>query len=337
MRYRTLGTTKLKVSEISFGTGDNAGGIIYSTPQEQRALIERALALGITTFDCSPDYGRGLGEANLGRVLKELGDPEVIITTKVEIMPEDVGRIRAKTIESVNDSLLRLGRKRVDVIQLHNPARPQRMSEIRKWMPMSPRDILDEVLPAFEELRAQGKVDYFGIACEGCEGPALREVLATRKFDSLNVHFNLANPTAAVPLGGFAPGENYAGVLDAAAEFGVGVAVIRPLAGGALSGSVLEKRAAGRHKYAGGILSSRPELFEPEIVRAQRFAFLHRPPEQTISEAAVRFILSDARVSTMIGGFSDIAQMEEGVRAAERGPLSPVDREAVDAVYRAAV
>jgi len=337
MRYRTLGSTSLKVSEISFGTGDNAGGIIYSTPQEQRALIERALALGIQTFDCSPDYGRGLGEANLGRVLKELGDPEVVITTKVEIMPEDVGRIHDKVIESVNDSLLRLGRKRVDVIQLHNPARPKRMPEIRKWMPMSPSDILEQVLPAFEELRAAGKVDYFGIACEGCETPAIREVLASGKFPSLNVHFNLANPTAAVPIGGLGPGENYAGLLDAAAEFGAGVAVIRPLAGGALSGPVLAKQAAGRHKYAGGILSTRPELFEPEIVRAARFAFLHRPPEQTISEAGVRWILSDPRVSTMIGGFSDVAQMEEAVRAADRGPLSAGDREQIDARFRAAV
>jgi len=337
MRYRSLGSTPLQVSEISFGTGDNAGGIIYSTPGEQRALVGRALELGITTFDCSPDYGKGLGEANLGRVLKELGARDVIITTKVEIMPEDIGRIHDKIHESVNDSLLRLGRDRVDVIQLHNPARPERIPEIRKWTPLTPRDILDEVVPAFEELRSAGKAGYFGIACEGCAPAAVREVLATRRFSVINAWFNLANPSAATPVGGLPPRENYAGLFAAAAEFGVGVAVIRPLAGGALSGSVIEQGPAGRHRYAGGILKVMPSLFEPEIERGRKFAFLHRPPAQTISEAAVRFILAEPRVSTMIGGFSDVAQLEEAVRAAERGALSTADQASIDAVYHAAV
>lgn len=335
MRYRNLGTTPLRVSEISFGTGDNAGGMIYSSPQQQRALVERALELGITTFDCSPDYGKGLGEANLGRVLKEIGSPEVVVTTKVEIMPEDVGRIHDKVHESLNDSLLRLGRDRVDVIMLHNPARRERNPEIRKWTPLTPRDVVDEVLPAFEELRAKGKAAHFGIACEGCDPTAVREVLATRRFAVLNVWYNIANPSASIPIGGLPPRENYAGLFDAAAEFGVGVAVIRPLAGGSLSGSVLESRHAGRHRFAGGVLTSIPSMFEPEIERGRKFAFLHRPPDQTISEAAVRFVLQEPRVSTMIGGFSDVAQLEEAVRAAERGPLSADDRAAIEAVYHA--
>jgi aryl-alcohol dehydrogenase-like predicted oxidoreductase len=72
MRYRTIGGGALTLSEIALGTGDTAGGIIYGAPAEQRRLVERALELGVTLFDCSPDYGKGLGEANLGRVLREL-------------------------------------------------------------------------------------------------------------------------------------------------------------------------------------------------------------------------------------------------------------------------
>jgi len=51
----------------------------------------------------------------------------------------------------------------------------------------------------------------------------------------------------------------------------------------------------------------------------------------------VRFILAEPRVSTMIGGFSDVAQLEEAVRAAERGALSTADQASIDAVYHAAV
>ena len=72
MKYRPLGSSGLELSEIAFGTGDNAGGIVYGAARHQHAMVARALELGINTFDCSPDYGKGLGEANLGRVLKEL-------------------------------------------------------------------------------------------------------------------------------------------------------------------------------------------------------------------------------------------------------------------------
>ncbi len=83
MHYRKIGSTDLNVSEIAFGTGDNAGTMIYGSSREQTALIEKALELGINLFDTSPDYGKGLGEANLGRVLPD-GDRLVIMSTPVD-------------------------------------------------------------------------------------------------------------------------------------------------------------------------------------------------------------------------------------------------------------
>ena len=85
MRHRQVGASPLKVSEIALGTGDTAGGMVYgSSPAAARDLVDKALALGVDLFDCSPDYGKGLGEANLGRVLKEIGAPDAKLITKVE-------------------------------------------------------------------------------------------------------------------------------------------------------------------------------------------------------------------------------------------------------------
>jgi L-glyceraldehyde 3-phosphate reductase len=103
MHYRQVGTTDLRISEIGFGTGDNAGLMVLANHDERRAAVRRALDLGITYFDTSPDYGKGRAEVQLGEVLRELG-AHPIITTKVEIMPEHLGMIALRVRESVEDS-----------------------------------------------------------------------------------------------------------------------------------------------------------------------------------------------------------------------------------------
>ena len=331
MKYRRLGKADLELSEIAFGTGDNGGGIVYGSSEHQRALVARALELGVNTFDCAPDYGKGLGEANLGRVLRELGaDP--IVMTKVEIMPEEFGRMGDKVRESVRDSLMRLGRTHVDVFMLHNPIRQAREPHIRQWTPLTPADVLGDVLPAMVALRDAGVVRHLGLACEAAEPSAVRTVVASREFAMINTWFNLANPSAATAVDGLVERDRYHGLFDLAKEYELGVAVIRPLAGGALTGPILERSHAGRHDLSRGYLRDQPEVFEPELDRGRRFAFLHRPG-RTISEAAVRYILATPPVTTVVGGFSDVTQLEEAARAVENGPLSAADTAAVAEVF----
>src|SRR6266513_4457252 len=113
MQYRTVGNTDLRVSEIGFGTGGTAGLMVQGTPEEQLAAVERALELGINYFDESPDYGDGVSETNLGRILKELGATPVI-TTKVEVRDDNLGDIAGHVERSVEASLARLGVDYVD-------------------------------------------------------------------------------------------------------------------------------------------------------------------------------------------------------------------------------
>ena len=72
MRYRSIGKTDLRLSEIAFGCGGNAGLMIRGSEREQIAAVARAIELGINYFDNSPDYGGGAAEENLGRALKAL-------------------------------------------------------------------------------------------------------------------------------------------------------------------------------------------------------------------------------------------------------------------------
>ena len=335
MKYRTVGTSDVSVSEISVGTGDNAGALIYGSPQVQRTIVETALENGVNFFDTSPDYGKGLAEANLGRVLREAGDPDVVICTKVEVMPEHLGMISLRVQESINDSLTRLQRDHVDIVMMHNPASPQRIPGQRlPWTPLTAEDLSGPALEGFLKAKADGKVRLLGLACEQASVGAVGRVLDTGAFDMINVWFNLANPTAKyeTPVRGVPDIEQYPGMFAMAREHGVGIAVIRPLAGGALTDAVVARGHGGRHELSGGYYSWHPEILQPEIRRGRRLAFLSRPG-QTLASAAYRYILGQPEVTTVIGGFSDVAHFADVLSAVEAGALDEADATAVEELY----
>jgi len=339
VRYREIGQTGVRVSQISFGTGDTAGVLVQGEPDEQRAVVGRALELGITTFDASPDYGKGLAEVNLGRVLRELGSPEVQIMTKVEIMPEHLDihtdRVADRVVESIEDSLTRLRRDHVDVLVLHNPCRTVRNPSVRMpWTPLTPADVLGDVLEGLDRAQQSGKTRLIGAACERAEVAAVEQILDSGRFDLIDIWFNLINPTAAraEPIVGVPVEEDYTGLLAAAESRGVAVGVIRPLAGGALTSALQQRGAAGRHRLSGGYFSWRPEMLAPEIERARLFAALERPGEQTLAEAAYRYLLAHPAVTTIIGGFTDVTHLHDPIRAEAAGPLTEADLALVEEI-----
>ena len=73
MKYRELGKTHLRVSEIGFGCGNLGGLMVRGTYEDQIRAVQRAIDLGINYFDTAAQYGDGRSEINLGRVLQELG------------------------------------------------------------------------------------------------------------------------------------------------------------------------------------------------------------------------------------------------------------------------
>ena len=249
MHYRQVGTTDLRISEIGFGTGDNAGLMVLGNHDERRAAVRRALDLGITYFDTSPDYGKGRAEVQLGEVLHELG-AHPVITTKVEIMPEHLGMIALRVRESVEDSLRRLQLTSVDIVQIHNPPAASRDTRIRMWTPLTVADVLGVggALEALRQLRNAG-MRYLGLACEAAEPQAVKELLDTGEFSMINVWYNLLNPTADGTRVATLDGAlDYGGIIEYAQHRGVGVAVIRPLAAGALTRQA--QGLEGRHPLA---------------------------------------------------------------------------------------
>jgi len=311
METRTFGRSGMKVSILGFGCGAVGGLMVRGSPADQERAIGRALDSGVNYFDTAVLYGNGESEKNLGRILNKLKPRDAIVGTKVRL-PPDAGPIAGEITKSLEGSLRRLGLERVGIFHLHNA-----ITSSGGGGALAARRVLDEVVPAFEALRRQGKVRFLGITAIG-DTSALHEVIDARVFDSAQVTYNLLNPSAASALPANYPAQDYGLLFDRTKAAGVGVVGIRVLAGGALSGS------AERHPIA----SPPPEpigsamSYQGDLARAQRLAPLVTEGfAANLAEAATRFCISHPAMGTILVGVATPQQFEDALAAVMKGPL----------------
>src|SRR5436305_7128676 len=177
MEKRKFGRTGLDVSLLGFGCGAVGGLMIKGEAADQERAVGRAVELGINYFDTAQMYGDGESERNLGRVLKTL-KPDCYVGTKVRLPPTERGQIGEAIAASLEASLQRLQRDSFDLFQFHNAIVGR-----TRGPDFGADAVLDEVVPAFERLRDQGKFRFFGITAVG-ETEALHEVVDARRFDT---------------------------------------------------------------------------------------------------------------------------------------------------------
>ena len=311
MEKRTFGRSGMKVSILGFGCGAVGGLMVRGTPADQERAIGRALDAGVNYFDTAVLYGNGESEKNLGRILGRLKPRDAIVGTKVRL-PSDCRAIAGEIGKSIEASLRRLGLERVDIFHLHNTITTAGGGET-----LNPRQVLEEVVPAFEALRRQGKIRFPGVTAIG-DTAALHEVIDARVFDSAQVTYNMLNPSAATALPANYPAQDYDLMFDRTKAAGVGVVGIRVLAGGALSGS------AERHPIA----SPPPEpigsamSYQGDVSRAQRLApLVTEGLAASLTEAATRFCISHPAMGTILVGVATPQQFEDALAAVMKGPL----------------
>jgi len=312
MEYRQLGQTGLEVSALGFGCGAVGGLLIKGDRKEMQRVVARAVELGVTYFDTARGYGNGVSETNLGLVLEDL-KLNVLVGTKVQLIAEDLDDIQQAVIDSAEGSLRRLRCDHIDLFQLHNCIALERKPE-RSWVGIAD---LAPAVQAFQKLQQQGKVRAWGINGLG-ETEALHQVVASVPAGSIQCCFNLINPSAGQPTPAGFPYQNYQQLIDAAAANQIGVIAIRALAGGALSGS------ADRHANAASTVDpiATSQSFAEDVQRSHLFRFLIEDGYAgSLIEAAVRFAIGKAEVSTMLVGISYMDQLEQAVEYISKGPM----------------
>jgi aryl-alcohol dehydrogenase-like predicted oxidoreductase len=314
MEMRVFGRTGMQLSVLGFGCGAVGGLMVRGDPRDQERTIARAVAAGVNYFDTAVQYGNGESEKNLGRILQKLKPPNVAIGTKVRLPIGDFHRIGDAVTKSLEGSLARLRLDRVDIFHLHNA-----IAEAGGGEALSARQVLEDVVPAFERLRQQGKIRFLGITAIG-DTMALRQVIDARVFDSAQVVYNMLNPSAAIALPANYPAQDYGRLFDHTKAAGVGVIAIRVLAGGALSGS------SERHPIA----SPPPEpigssmSYDVDLARTSRLMPLVKEGfAASLTEAATRFALSHPAIGTILVGMATPQQFQDALAAVQKGPLPP--------------
>lgn len=307
MERRALG--RLVVSALGFGCGSIGGLLVRGEPAEQRAAIAAALDAGVAYFDTAPSYGEGRSEEALGRTLRELG-AQPLVGTKFQLRADEPD-IATAVHRSLEASLARLLRERVDLFQLHS-----RVGPVAQDRTLSVETVLGPVADALAALKAEGRVRAIGFTGLG-DPPSLHSVATSGRFDSVQAYVNVTNPSAAFPGTAPAGAQDFGGLIGQAAAGGLGVLAIRVLAAGAVAG-------AARHPTAGpaGDALVPGATYAEDVRRAMGLAALARELrlEGTV-ELALRFALAIPGVSTVLVGFSDKAQVGEALRFVARGPL----------------
>jgi len=310
---RKFGRTGLDVSVLTFGCGAVGGLMVKGDAAEQERAAALALDHGVNFFDTAPGYGDGVSEINLGKLLAKL-KPKAIIGTKVRIMKGDRGNIAARVNASLDESLKRMGRDHVDLYQLHNVLAPDGSGET-----ITAKQILDEVVPAFERLREAGKIRFKGFTALG-DMDEIDRVIAAGVMDTAQICINALNPSPVVPIAANYPAHDYRRLLVRAQEAGIGTIGIRALAGGALSGET------ARHPRGWAVV---PPIgsgadYGRDVERARRFRpLIGEGHAADLVELATRYVISQPSLSTTQVGVATYEQVAGAIAAVEKGPLSP--------------
>jgi L-galactose dehydrogenase/L-glyceraldehyde 3-phosphate reductase len=326
MEMRIFGRTGLELSVLGFGCGAVGGLMVRGDPMDQERTIARAIGAGVNYFDTAVQYGNGESEKNLGRILQQLRPPNAVVGTKVRLPSASFDDIADAVATSLEHSLIRLRRDRVDIFHLHNA-----ITDAGGGETLSVQQVLGEVVPAFQRLRQQGKIRFLGLTAIGYT-TALYRVIDAGAFDSAQVVYNMLNPSAGTELPPNYPAQDYGRLFQHTRKAGVGVIGIRVLAGGALSGSTERHPIASPPPEPIGSAMS----YDADVLRSRRLMPLVTEGfASSLTEAATRFALTHPAIGAILVGMATSQQFEDALAAVQKGPLPPAALERLTTLRQA--
>lgn len=311
MQYRRLGRSGLKVSAVSLGGWLTFGNTV-DVPVT-RAIVKRAIDLGVTSIDTADVYAQGACESALGETLRGIVRKDLVIGTKVYWPtgdgPNDRGLSRKHICESLHASLRRLGTDYVDLYYCHR---------------FDGETPVEETALAMDDLVQQGKVLYWGVSCWTPEQMAAAHAVPGLRH----------RPVVDQPAYSLLDRRIEADVLPACARLGMGVVSFSPLGEGVLSGKYLagtpaDSRAANprANRFIGRYLAAPVQPLVQGFVQIAQQAGV--PP----AELAIAWCLRRPELSSVILGASRPEQLDVTVKAVDR-VLSPDVLTALDRLVK---
>jgi aryl-alcohol dehydrogenase-like predicted oxidoreductase len=303
MQLRRFGRLGWEVSEIGYGMW-GMGGWSGSNDQESARSIDRAIELGCNFFDTAYAYGMGKSEKLLGDALKRHPRSKIYVATKVP--PKDLkwpGRAETPVsdvypaghiIEFTQKSLANLGTTSVDLQQLH--VWSDAWADDEGWK------------RAASELKREKLIRGFGISVNRWEPSNILRALRTGLVDSVQVVYNIFDQNPEDQL------------FPACRELDVGVIARVPLDEGSLTGTLTPDSKWPEGDWRNVYFT--PDHLAETLRRVDRLKTLV-PDGWTLPDLALRFVLENPTVSTVIPGMRKTEHVERNLAAASAGPLSP--------------
>jgi len=316
MKYRRLGKTELQISEISLGTWQVGGkwGTGFDHDNADK-ILHQAIDEGINFIDTADVYENGESEIAVGRVVNQRSE-EIYIATKCgrHIVPQVNEGYTPQVLRSyVEDSLKRLNRDWIDLIQLHCP----------------PTEVFyrPEIFGLFERLKEEGKIRNLGVSVEKVE-QALKAIEYSH-VASVQIIYNMFRQR---------PADYF---FDLAAAKDVGLIIRVPLASGLLTGAYSKDTSFSegdhRHGNRDGEWFDRGETFAGvpydiglEAVRQIKALF---PACKNLAPIALQWILQSNEVSCIIPGVSRAEQLVSNLSYAEMDSISSSQLAELDQIY----
>ncbi len=301
MQYRTFGRTGWSVSDVGYGMW-GMGGWTESDDAQSMASLHRSVELGCNFFDTAWAYGAGHSEGLLGQLVRAYPDRKLYTATKIppknfkwpsrrgyaldECFPPD--HIR----QYVEWSLRNLGLSSMDLIQFH--VWEDDWAEDERWQ------------KAMTDLKSEGLIQAVGVSVNRWEPDNVIRTLKTGQIDAVQVIYNIFDQN---------PEDN---LFPVCREQNVAVIARVPFDEGTLTGTLTldSKWPEGDWRNTYFV----PENLKSSLAHADALKPLI-PAGMTLPEMAMRFILSNPDVSTVIPGMRKIKNVEANIASSDAGPL----------------
>jgi aryl-alcohol dehydrogenase-like predicted oxidoreductase len=303
MQYRTFGRTGWSVSEIGYGMWGVAGWT-GSDDEQSLTALEQSVHMGCNFFDTAWGYGAGHSERLLGRLVRNHPEQTLYVATKIppknfiwpsrreftldDCFPPD--HIR----EYAEKSLKNLALTRIDLLQFH------------VWEDAWARD--DRWHRAMDDLKREGLVKAIGVSVNRWEPTNVVETLRTGLIDAVQVIYNIFDQ---------APEDE---LFPLCRELDIAVIARVPFDEGTLTGTLTNETTWPEGDWRNSYFV--PENLKASVDRAEALRPLV-PKGMTMAELALRWILAEPTVSTIIPGMRKLRNVEANIAASDGRPLDP--------------
>jgi len=301
MRYRTFGRLGWQVSEVGYGMW-GMGGWTESDDAESLQSLQRAVDLGCNFFDTAWGYGAGHSEGLLGQLVRANSDKRLYTATKIPPKNEQWPSRRGDQIanafppdhirEYTEKSLANLGLPSVDLIQFH--VWEDAWADDEGWQ------------RAMDDLKREGLVHGVGVSINRWEPWNAIRTIKTGLIDAVQVIYNIFDQ---------APEDE---LFPTCREYQVGVIARVPFDEGSLTGTLTKESRWPEGDWRNSYFV--PENLNASVEHAEALKSLV-PAGMTLPEMALRFILSNPDVSTVIPGMRKLRHVESNLASAGAGPL----------------